>query len=91
MANSELSKLKILFIYDYFKNRVSAEGGKEAVSVSELISKRIRALHLSANQSMLISARSTNMCRNPDRQMTVTGSIRKARNTGDPSLRTRSL
>ena len=38
MANSELSKLKILFIYDYFKNQVSAEGGKEAVSVSELIS-----------------------------------------------------
>ena len=31
MANSELSKLKILFIYDYFKNRVSAEGGKGAV------------------------------------------------------------
>ena len=38
MANSELSKLKILFIYDYFKNRVSAEGGKETVSVGELIS-----------------------------------------------------
>ncbi|MBQ6016901.1 MAG: WYL domain-containing protein [Clostridiales bacterium] len=37
MANSELSKLKILFIYDYFKNQVSAEGGKETVSVSELI------------------------------------------------------
>ena len=37
MANSELSKLKILFIYDYFKNRVSAEGGKETVSVGELI------------------------------------------------------
>ena len=38
MANSELSKLKILFIYDYFKNRVSSSGGKESVSVSELIS-----------------------------------------------------
>ena len=38
MANSELSKLKILFIYDYFKNQVSAGGDKEAVSVSELIS-----------------------------------------------------
>ncbi|MBR3340321.1 MAG: WYL domain-containing protein [Clostridiales bacterium] len=38
MANSELSKLKILFIYDYFKNRLSASGGKESVSVSELIS-----------------------------------------------------
>ena len=37
MANSELSKLKILFIYDYFKNQVSAEGGKETVSVGELI------------------------------------------------------
>ena len=38
MANSELSKLKILFIYDYFKNEVSSSGGKESVSVSELIS-----------------------------------------------------
>jgi len=38
MANSELSKLKILFIYDYFKNRLSSSGGKESVSVSELIS-----------------------------------------------------
>ena len=37
MANSELSKIKILFIYDYFKNRISSSGGKEAVSVSELI------------------------------------------------------
>jgi hypothetical protein len=37
MANSELSKLKILFIYDYFKNRVSCSGGSESVSVSELI------------------------------------------------------
>jgi len=37
MANSELSKLKILFIYDYFKNKVSPSGGKESVSVSELI------------------------------------------------------
>ena len=37
MANSELSKLKILFIYDYFKRKVSASGGKESVSVSELI------------------------------------------------------
>jgi hypothetical protein len=38
MANSELSKLKILFIYDYFKNQISSSGGKESVSVSELIS-----------------------------------------------------
>lgn len=38
MANSELSKLKILFIYDYFKNKVSSSGGKETVTVSELIS-----------------------------------------------------
>lgn len=37
MANSELSKIKIIFIYDYFKNRISSSGGKEAVSVSELI------------------------------------------------------
>ena len=37
MANSELSKLKILFIYDYFKKQVSCSGGKETVSVSELI------------------------------------------------------
>ena len=37
MANSELSKLKILFIYDYFKNQVNSEGGNESVSVSELI------------------------------------------------------
>ena len=37
MANSELSKIKILFIYDYFKSRISSSGGKEAVSVSELI------------------------------------------------------
>jgi len=37
MANSELSKLKILFIYDYFKNQLSFAGGKETVSVSELI------------------------------------------------------
>ena len=37
MANSELSKLKILFIYDYFKNRVSCSGGSESVSVSDLI------------------------------------------------------
>ena len=37
MANSELSKLKILFIYDYFKSRVSSSGGKDSVSVSELI------------------------------------------------------
>lgn len=37
MANSELSKLKILFIYDYFKTQVSAAGGKESVSVGELI------------------------------------------------------
>lgn len=37
MANSELSKLKILFIYDYFKKQVSCSGGKESVSVSELI------------------------------------------------------
>lgn len=37
MANSELSKLKILFIYDYFRNQVSSSGGKESVSVSELI------------------------------------------------------
>lgn len=38
MANSELSKLKILFIYDYFKNQISIGGDKESVSVSELIS-----------------------------------------------------
>ena len=38
MANSELSKLKILFIYDYFKNRISSAGGNESVSVSDLIS-----------------------------------------------------
>lgn len=38
MANSELSKLKILFIYDYFKTQVSSSGGREAVSVSDLIS-----------------------------------------------------
>ena len=37
MANSELSKLKILFIYDYFKNQVGIGGDKESVSVSELI------------------------------------------------------
>lgn len=37
MANSELSKLKILFIYDYFKHQVSAMGGRESVSVSDLI------------------------------------------------------
>ena len=37
MANSELSKLKILFIYDYFKNQVSSSGGSETVSVSDLI------------------------------------------------------
>ena len=38
MANSELSKLKILFIYDYFKSRISSSGGsKDSVSVSELI------------------------------------------------------
>ena len=37
MANSELSKLKILFIYDYFKNQVSCSGGNESVSVSDLI------------------------------------------------------
>ena len=34
MANSELSKLKILFIYDYFKNQISIGGDKESVSVS---------------------------------------------------------
>lgn len=38
MANSELSKLKILFIYDYFKKNISAAGGKESVSVGDLIS-----------------------------------------------------
>ena len=37
MANSELSKLKILFIYDYFKNRLGI-GDQDAVSVSDLIS-----------------------------------------------------
>jgi len=37
MANSELSKLKILFIYDYFRNQISSSGGRESVSVSELI------------------------------------------------------
>ena len=37
MANSELAKLKILFIYDYFKTQVSSSGGKEAVSVNDLI------------------------------------------------------
>lgn len=37
MANSELSKLKILFIYDYFKKNISASGGKESVSVGDLI------------------------------------------------------
>ncbi|MBR3248309.1 MAG: WYL domain-containing protein [Clostridiales bacterium] len=37
MANSELSKLKILFIYDFFKNQISSSGGRESVSVNELI------------------------------------------------------
>lgn len=37
MANSELSKLKILFIYDFFKNQISPAGGRGSVSVSELI------------------------------------------------------
>lgn len=37
MANSELSKLKILFIYDYFKRNISASGGNESVSVGDLI------------------------------------------------------
>ena len=37
MANSELSKLKILFIYDYFRNHVSVSGENSAVSASDLI------------------------------------------------------
>lgn len=37
MANSELSKLKILFIYDYFKRELDAFGEENSVSVNELI------------------------------------------------------
>ena len=37
MANSELSKLKILFIYDYFKNQVNAYDENATVSVSDII------------------------------------------------------
>ena len=38
MANSELSKLKILFMYDYFRNQVNPFDENEAVSVSDIIS-----------------------------------------------------
>ena len=31
MANSELSKLKILFIYDYFKNEAASDSVDEAI------------------------------------------------------------
>ncbi len=37
MANSELSKLKILFIYDYFKTRVNAFDPNSYVTVNDLI------------------------------------------------------
>lgn len=37
MANSELSKLKILFIYDYFKRKLDAFDENNGVSVNELI------------------------------------------------------
>ena len=37
MANSELSKLKILFIYDYFKRELNAFDDNNGVSVNELI------------------------------------------------------
>lgn len=37
MANSELSKLKILFIYDYFRQHVNAFGKDSSVSVNDLI------------------------------------------------------
>ena len=36
MANSELSKLKILYLYDYFKHNMSSFDD-EGVTVSELI------------------------------------------------------
>lgn len=37
MANSELSKLKILFMYDYFRTQVSGFENGEAVSVNDII------------------------------------------------------
>ncbi|MCR4767048.1 MAG: WYL domain-containing protein [Saccharofermentans sp.] len=37
MANSELSKLKILFMYDYFRTRVNAFDENNSVTVNELI------------------------------------------------------
>ncbi|MBE7071014.1 MAG: WYL domain-containing protein [Ruminococcaceae bacterium] len=37
MANSDLSKLKILFIYDYFKRELDAFDDNNGVSVNELI------------------------------------------------------
>ena len=38
MANIELSKLKILLLYDYFKNQMNAFDQSGTVSISELIS-----------------------------------------------------
>ena len=37
MANSELSKLKILYLYDYFKKKINAYEEDSAVSVNEII------------------------------------------------------
>ena len=37
MANSELSKLKILYLYDYFRNNINAFDEDSAISVSEII------------------------------------------------------
>ena len=37
MANSELSKLKILFIYDYFMRHVSAFDEESGITIADLI------------------------------------------------------